>query len=257
MFSQETANKALVACGRSCCICHKFCGTKMELHHIKQKAYGGEDSFENCIPLCFDCHSDMGKTDPNHPKGRGYSERELRMHRDVWYTKMADYFPSVEVCSADKKLFEKICSVFDESIREWLSKKDLRGTYPIDTFRPLKLLLYDSEDPFFEFLNFELEKLRGNLFESLQTFLDHLSEYTFPVYSTEGRNAPRIWLLEHYLMYPEEDYEEYRNKYYAQFSEEGNRLNDLASNAWSCYCDFVRQGRRIIAEYSQRPKSAE
>ena len=33
----------------------------MELHHIKQVAYGGEDTFENCIPLCFDCHADMGK----------------------------------------------------------------------------------------------------------------------------------------------------------------------------------------------------
>ena len=45
----------------------------MELHHIRQKADGGEDTFENCIPLCFDCHADMRKGDPKHPKGKRYS----------------------------------------------------------------------------------------------------------------------------------------------------------------------------------------
>lgn len=63
-FPKSVEEQALVACGRCCCICHKFCGTKINLHHIKQKADGGEDTFENCIPLCLDCHEDMGKADP-------------------------------------------------------------------------------------------------------------------------------------------------------------------------------------------------
>ena len=50
-FPDNVAIDALASCGRCCCICHKFCGTKIELHHIAQKAYGGDDSFENCIPL--------------------------------------------------------------------------------------------------------------------------------------------------------------------------------------------------------------
>ena len=37
-FPQSVAEKALVACGRCCCICHVFCGTKIELHHINRKA---------------------------------------------------------------------------------------------------------------------------------------------------------------------------------------------------------------------------
>lgn len=84
-FSDDVQVAALTACQRCCCICHKFCGTKIELHHIKQKADGGEDTFENCIPLCFDCHADMGKADPRHPKGKHYSERELKKQRDNWY----------------------------------------------------------------------------------------------------------------------------------------------------------------------------
>ena len=86
-FPKGVADKALIACGRHCCICHEFCGTKMNLHHIKQVAGGGEDTFDNCIPLCFDCHSDVGSYNPNHPLGRKYSEAELKGHRDNWYAK--------------------------------------------------------------------------------------------------------------------------------------------------------------------------
>ena len=76
-FPKNVEDQAFAACARRCCICQKFCGRKMELHHIKQRAYDGEDSFENCIPLCFDCHADMGKADPKHPKGKHYSENTI------------------------------------------------------------------------------------------------------------------------------------------------------------------------------------
>lgn len=84
-FSKTVKEKAAVACNRCCCICHEFKGLKLEFHHIKQEADGGENTFENCIPLCFDCHADMGGVNPKHPKGNAYSEKELRMHRDKWY----------------------------------------------------------------------------------------------------------------------------------------------------------------------------
>ena len=87
-FPERVATEALVLCGRSYCICNKFCGTKIELHHIKQKAYGGDDTLDNCIPVCFDCHADMGRADPKHPKGKRYSEEELKRHRDGWYEKV-------------------------------------------------------------------------------------------------------------------------------------------------------------------------
>ena len=59
-FSDKVQAEALAACERRCCICHNFCGTKMTLHHIVQRADGGDDSFDNCIPLCLNCHEDMG-----------------------------------------------------------------------------------------------------------------------------------------------------------------------------------------------------
>lgn len=85
MFSDEIKLKAMVACGRRCCICHKFCGNNMEVHHIKARADGGSDTFENAIPLCFDCHAEVRQYDPKHPKGIKFSEKELIQHRDNWY----------------------------------------------------------------------------------------------------------------------------------------------------------------------------
>ena len=106
-FSDKIQAEALAARERRCCICHKFCGTKMELHHIKQKADGGEDTFDNCIPLCFDCRADMGKADPRHPKGKHCSKRELRLHKDNWYESVRNAREGInEVTKEDiEKLF--------------------------------------------------------------------------------------------------------------------------------------------------------
>lgn len=84
-FSKEAVDDALVACGRCCCICHKFCGVKIETHHIIPVSKGGDDSFENCIPLCFDCHADVEHYNVEHPRGRKFSPSELKKHRDAWY----------------------------------------------------------------------------------------------------------------------------------------------------------------------------
>lgn len=89
-FNEEIKIRALTACKRSCCICHKFCGQNIELHHIKAKADGGKDTFENAIPLCFDCHAQVRQYDSRHPKGTKYTEAELIRHRDLWYEKVKE-----------------------------------------------------------------------------------------------------------------------------------------------------------------------
>jgi hypothetical protein len=57
----------------------------MQLHHIRAEADGGPDTIENCIPLCLDCHEEVGSYNPKHPIGRKFSEDELRQHRDLWF----------------------------------------------------------------------------------------------------------------------------------------------------------------------------
>ncbi len=251
-FPEEVSSAALVACGRCCCICHKFCGTKIELHHIVQKAYGGDDTFENCIPLCFDCHSDMGRADPKHPKGKHYTETELKAHRDNWYHRIkTDNSENCgEICISDKKLFKKICDVFNDSLRYCLKDADLRGTHPRKVFESLAYLLHEEDDPFFEFLNVELEKLRGNLFDCIRKFIDYWGINTF----TAGRilpedNATHLWLLNQGQIPPGgEDYEKFYEENYERFEAEAERLNELATEVWNSYNTFVKSGRRLLKE---------
>ncbi len=67
-----------------------FCGRNMELHHIEMEARGGVSTFENCIPLCFNCHAEAGHYNNDHPKGTKYSPAELSKHRDRWYQAIKD-----------------------------------------------------------------------------------------------------------------------------------------------------------------------
>lgn len=250
-FPDSVQVEALASCGRCCCICHKFCGTKMELHHIVQKAYGGEDSFENCIPLCFDCHSDMGKADPKHPKGKRYSVEELKRHRDNWYKKVSDGVYHADgnekvIYKEDVELFRTICNLFTPAVKCWLIENDIGGSHPYTVFHGLAKYLCDIDDPFSEFIDPELEKLRGNLVSSISKFLAYKATNTF-VRDLGGENhcVTREWMVNHEDWVPHSmDYEEYS----ALYAEEAQNLNDLATDVWNTYCEFARQGRYRLAQ---------
>lgn len=166
-FSAKVKEEAFVACGRCCCICHKFCGLKMEVHHIEQRADEGSDTFENAIPLCFDCHADMGGVNPHHPKGNSYTPSELIRHRDAWYEKKRNAI-TVTVFEDDKETFEKICSVFNP-LRASLIENDLYEGVHQNKFMDLYKMIDKTEDPFDEFIEPDLESLRGTLFSVTST----------------------------------------------------------------------------------------
>lgn len=84
-FSKETRLRALVAAARHCCVCHRYKGVKVEVHHIVSEIEGGSDEFDNAIVLCFDCHCDAGHYNTGHPRGSKFSVEELRAARDKWY----------------------------------------------------------------------------------------------------------------------------------------------------------------------------
>jgi uncharacterized protein YukE len=83
-FKRTEANKLLVSCHRRCCVCHRYCGIKIELHHIQPIEDGGDDSIENAIPLCFECHAEVQLYNPTHPRGRKFRPDELRDHKGQW-----------------------------------------------------------------------------------------------------------------------------------------------------------------------------
>jgi HNH endonuclease len=53
-FPQNDVDDLLVQCHRRCCICHRFCGVKIELDHIiPQSEPASNDDISNAIPVCF------------------------------------------------------------------------------------------------------------------------------------------------------------------------------------------------------------
>ena len=84
-FPHEIRLTALLKCQRHCCLCgeRKHTQDGMPPHHLE--AEGGSNEFENCIPLCFDCHGEVMAYNPKHPKGTRYSSEELKRRRDDFY----------------------------------------------------------------------------------------------------------------------------------------------------------------------------
>jgi hypothetical protein len=66
----------------------------VQCHHIVQEADGGDSSWENCIPLCPNCHGWVKSYNPRHPIGNQISEKELQQRRNNFYARMN---PSTEL----------------------------------------------------------------------------------------------------------------------------------------------------------------
>jgi HNH endonuclease len=83
-FKQSDVERLLVACHRRCCVCHRYCGVKIEVDHIETATAEGSGDSGNAIALCFECHAEVHHYNPQHPKGRRFQPSELRSHRDQW-----------------------------------------------------------------------------------------------------------------------------------------------------------------------------
>jgi hypothetical protein len=83
-FKRDEVAALLAACHRRCCICHRFCGVKIETDHIRPEAEGGDDNISNAIPVCFDCHAEIHSYNDKHPRGRKFTPDELAEHKVQW-----------------------------------------------------------------------------------------------------------------------------------------------------------------------------
>lgn len=129
-FPQTGATQLLAKCHRRCCICHRFCGFKMELDHIVPKADQGPDDIENAIAVCFECHAEIHAYNDQHPRGRKYRPEELRLHREQWLamcTEAAIFLASVPSRTdvgplqalIDELEFNQVVASFAEMVPEY------------------------------------------------------------------------------------------------------------------------------------------
>jgi hypothetical protein len=255
-FPPEIAERALLDCGRHCCLCHKFCGSKIELHHIVARADGGGDTYDNCIPLCFDCHAETRAYDPKHPKGRKFTVSELREHRNRWYEKVKNsqgVTISPDYLKIDRELFVKIREILPSTgAIELVRCQDYFGSFPRREHHDLHEFARHCETPEFEFLDADLESLRGELESHITKFLRLIGGHTFPLRTRAEFN--RIAVLDSQLIQSiackakdEKHFEELKHKHEKHVNEVGWELNRLADEICKTYDELIRLGRRKLA----------
>ena len=155
----------------------------MEIHHVKPRAKGGSDAFENAIPLCFDCHQDMGY-DSTHPRGTKYSEEELIRRRDIFYNKIQSGFHGASHNTSrftdhDKKLLRTLNDKFNMNYLYSLKNEPFWKLVKRSVVDPIcDYIDYESEDPLNAFDNQELESLRNQIIEEGRAFNDEFSQHS-------------------------------------------------------------------------------
>lgn len=80
---EETRARLFLWCARHCCFCGKACTMNIEFHHIDGDASNNDE--DNLIPVCFDCHGELTRYNPKHPKGTTYRYLEIKTRRDQIY----------------------------------------------------------------------------------------------------------------------------------------------------------------------------
>ena len=236
-FSKEVRDQALLACKRHCVLCECDKGVNIECHHIIPHADGGDDTFDNCIPLCFDCHSIVGSYNSKHPKGNKYSPEELKIRRDTFYEKVAyGEFPkhvvnATNINKEDKKLYKEIKKVFKSpNLEYYLTEVNLGDDFDNSIFYPLNVLIQHNDDPDYEFLDNEIESYKKQLFTAIVEFLMYKATNTFP--TRHGTQAIYTW-----------ENDDYDDKERAHINME---FNDLATAVWTAYKSFVKVCKRKL-----------
>lgn len=84
-FSDDTKARMFIKSARLCCLCFKQCGTNIEAAHIIDEHAGGPNDEDNGIPVCLDCHQEMGAYNDKHPKGNKLRPKELKGRRNHVY----------------------------------------------------------------------------------------------------------------------------------------------------------------------------
>jgi hypothetical protein len=189
-FADAVKVDLLVKSRRSCCICHRFKGTNVEVHHIVPSAKGGSDATDNGIPLCFDCHADVEHYNVNHPKGTKYSEAELKKHRDNWFARVAATGP-VQVNPAHSEIDRRVAEEIHKTMTvtdsyTFLRDHSLWNSYDGRRVDPLFDLDHKFSYPDLQFMDADLEALRASFAANLDGCTNKISLLTSPSATMKG-----------------------------------------------------------------------
>lgn len=80
-FAENDVAQLLAECKRHCCVCWRWCGLRIQLHHIVPKAQDIPDEIGNAIAVCLDCHAEI---ESKSNMGRHFTRAELLEHKRRW-----------------------------------------------------------------------------------------------------------------------------------------------------------------------------
>jgi hypothetical protein len=176
----------------------------------------------------------MRSYDHLHPKGTKYTSAELRRHRDEWYAKVKASPGSSYPASSKEQdtvafgwLVEQL--PYDGLI-DYIERQDFGAPFKLSRLDPLEAFLSKSENPFYEFIDADLEGLRGALCATMQEFMGYMSVHTWSMHNSDFQAIPREW----------EDQQPKR------FIETITHLNDLSRKLVAAYRSLVRDARRRL-----------
>ncbi len=109
-FDKTKAEQLLADCGRRCCICGRL--HRVQVHHIVP----GDDSIDNGIPLCPNCHDEAHTEYSPGRTTRTYTPEELQLHRKRTIDQVkreAKWKPGSTDSRKDKKLITFFAQCLD------------------------------------------------------------------------------------------------------------------------------------------------
>lgn len=139
----------------------------MELHHIRQKSDGGNDTEENGITLCFNCHVEVKSYNHHHPKGLKYSKQELK----EWRNKVYEFVTNKVICNYSDDDIEKATKLLNnyyKQIKAIICIDPCAKTVNISLIDYANNMLLELQSYVFVFSNEEVENQKCNLVEAIQ-----------------------------------------------------------------------------------------
>lgn len=187
----EVKANVLYKCKRYCCLCEQYKGIGIEVHHILPKAKGGGDTEDNAIPLCFHCHAEVERYNPQHPKGNNYSAKELKLIRDNFY-KRVEGFPGrtigiMEISDSDKNLLEQFKADYTEVLEYCIRTDPTAELVNIQLHDRIDALLVDKwSRKKYVFSSQILEGLKRDIMDKLCEFNYYISDKFMRLHEPTG-----------------------------------------------------------------------
>jgi hypothetical protein len=141
---EEDRAKLFLWCARHCCFCGRECTTNIVIHHIDGDPLN--NNIDNLIPVCFDCHGELERYNPDHPIGTKYRFLEIKARRDQIYELYThQYLRQVEIRISNYNL-NALDNTGELDKRKWGDISCSVGTLSTDIPVRLRLHLKPYQD---------------------------------------------------------------------------------------------------------------